>query len=477
MLAHPEESLFADGRALSDLVQGVTLEVIGEGSMGPLTPRMKQLAKQRQSDIHYDVDWTTFGEYMEKLQRRGIAPNVASFVGAGTVRSALLGESDVQPTSRQLNAMKALVRQAMEEGALGLTTALIYSPNDYAKTPELIAPAGESARCGGIYSAHMRSEGDRIFEAVQETIQIARASGAPAEIYHLRKLRRTCPKSCMIGPNSCGSSRMNQQTLAGFEKYGKTTRRAPFLAEMEQVVPWKTLCALIEPFYPKGGNGEGGRPPVPLERMLRIPLLQLWFNLSEPAVEEALYDSAAVRQFAGIDLGHEAARDETTVCKFRHLVEKHKLGEVLFKGVNRHLHEQGIKVSRGTIVEASIISAPSSVADSLALPHLLHGKETRVSGDQAYRGQAELIRQRAPRAKDFTNRRYRWNGQVDEIERRKNRIGSKIRSRVEHAFWVIKGLFGFAKVRYRGLAKNLHRLPVTCALANLFMVRRRLLTG
>jgi N-acyl-D-amino-acid deacylase len=186
MLAHPEESLLADGRALSDLSQGVTLEVMGEDSMGPLTPHMKELAKQRQSDIHYDIDWTTLGEYLDKLQKRGIAPNVASFVGAGTVRTNVLGEADVQPTQDQLHAMEALVHQAMEEGALGVTTALIYSPNGYAKTPELMALASESARCGGMYIAHMRSEGDRLIEAVQETVAIARVSGAPAEIYHLK---------------------------------------------------------------------------------------------------------------------------------------------------------------------------------------------------------------------------------------------------------------------------------------------------
>ena len=186
MLAHPEESLLADGRALSDLSQGVTLEVLGEDSMGPLTPHMQELAKQRQSDIHYDVDWTTLGEYLDKLQKRGIAPNVAAFVGAGTVRTNVLGEADVQPTQEQLHAMEALVHQAMEEGALGVTTALIYSPNGYAKTPELMALASESARCGGMYIAHMRSEGDRLIEAVQETVAIARASGAPAEIYHLK---------------------------------------------------------------------------------------------------------------------------------------------------------------------------------------------------------------------------------------------------------------------------------------------------
>lgn len=186
MLAHPEVSLLHDGRALSDLRQGVTLEVLGEDSMGPLSAEMKRLAVKRQGDIHYDVDWTTLGEYLGKLEKRGIAPNVASFVGAGTVRTYVLGERDVQPTEGQLGQMRQLVRQAMEQGAVGVTTALIYAPNTYAKTPELIALATESARCGGIYSAHMRSEGDRLIEAVQETIEIAKASGAPAEIYHLK---------------------------------------------------------------------------------------------------------------------------------------------------------------------------------------------------------------------------------------------------------------------------------------------------
>jgi N-acyl-D-amino-acid deacylase len=186
MLAHPEVSLLADGRALSDLRQGVTLEVIGEDSMGPLNAQMKALKTQREGDVRYTIDWTTLGEYLERLEHRGIAPNVASYVGAGTVRTYVLGESDVQPTPAQLGEMRALVRQAMEEGALGLTTALIYAPNEYARTPELIALASESARCGGIYSVHMRSEGDRLLEGVAETVDIARASGAPAEIYHLK---------------------------------------------------------------------------------------------------------------------------------------------------------------------------------------------------------------------------------------------------------------------------------------------------
>jgi N-acyl-D-amino-acid deacylase len=186
MLAHPEESLFADGRALSDLQQGVTLEVMGEFSMGPLNQKMKDLEVKREQDIKYPVTWTTLGEYLDVLERRGISPNVASFVGAPTVRTYVLGEGDVQPTPQQLEEMRTLVRSAMEEGALGVTTMLIYAPATYAKTPELMALAQESARCGGIYTTHMRSEGDRIEAAVQETIDIAKASGAPAEIYHLK---------------------------------------------------------------------------------------------------------------------------------------------------------------------------------------------------------------------------------------------------------------------------------------------------
>ena len=190
MLAHPEESLIADGRGLSDLAQGVTLEVMGEDSMGPLTPDMKKLGEQRQSDIKYPITWATLGQYLDMLQKKGISPNVASFVGAGTVRTNVLGEADVQPTPEQLGRMQALVKQAMEEGALGLTDALIYSPNTYAKTPELIELAKVSARCGGMYIAHIRSEGDRLQQAVQESIDIAEASGAPAEIYHFKQAGR-----------------------------------------------------------------------------------------------------------------------------------------------------------------------------------------------------------------------------------------------------------------------------------------------
>jgi IS5 family transposase len=304
-----------------------------------------------------------------------------------------------------------------------------------------------------------------------------------------------------------------QTTLAstGFEKYTKTTRRAQFLAEMERVVPWQALCARIEPVYPKAGNG---RPPVGVERMLRMYFLQHWFNLSDPAVEEALYDSPTLRAFVGIDLGQEPVPDETTVCKFRHLLEQHGLGRTLFDEVTQHLRAQGLAISTGTIVDATIIAAPSStknasgtrdpamhqtqkgrqwyfgmkghfgvdsqsklihsvevtpanIHDSHVLPWLLHGQERRVWGDSAYAGQAGMLSVCAPHARDFTHRRTG--------SRATNRWKSRIRARVEHPIGVIKRVFGFTKVCYRGLVKNRHRLVVACALANLFMVRKRLL--
>jgi IS5 family transposase len=316
--------------------------------------------------------------------------------------------------------------------------------------------------------------------------------------------------------------RPKQQTLAsgGFELYRKPTRREQFLAEMNAVVPWEKLSALVEPVYPKGEGA--GRPPVGLERMLRIHFLQHWFNLSDPSVEEALYDSRAMREFVGIDLGREPAPDESTICKFRHLLEAHELGPQILATVNAYLAQKGFKVTTGTIVDATIISAPSStknqdgqrdpemhqtkkgnewhfgmkahigvdsatkiihsvaataanVHDSHLLPALLHGKETRVWGDSAYQGQGKVIRTLAPKAKDFTHRRYRRAGKVDPVERRKNRSKSRVRARGEHPFLILKRVFGFAKVRYRGIAKNAERLNVACALVNLFQLRRRLL--
>jgi N-acyl-D-amino-acid deacylase len=192
MLSWATESLLVDGRGMSDLKQGVTLEVMGEGSsMGPLTPSMKQNMLSQQGDIRYPVPWTTLGQYLDHVVAGGIALNIASFIGAGTVRQYVVGGNDVDPTPAQLDQMRGLVHQAMREGAMGVGSSLIYAPDTYAKTPELIAITTEAAKCGGMYISHMRSEGDNLLPAVDELIRISKESGAPAEIYHLKEAGQT----------------------------------------------------------------------------------------------------------------------------------------------------------------------------------------------------------------------------------------------------------------------------------------------
>jgi len=187
MLSWSSESLLEDGRSQSEIRQGVTLEVMGEGwSMGPLNDEMKLRVVREQTDIKYDVTWTTLGEYLDHLAKRGVACNVASFVGATTVRIHELGYADRAPSPAELDRMRALVRQAMEEGALGVGSSLIYAPAFYARTEELIELCKAAAPYGGIYISHMRSEGARLLEAVDELIRIAREAGVPAEIYHLK---------------------------------------------------------------------------------------------------------------------------------------------------------------------------------------------------------------------------------------------------------------------------------------------------
>jgi IS5 family transposase len=314
---------------------------------------------------------------------------------------------------------------------------------------------------------------------------------------------------------------MRQQTFAsqvGFEKYGRKSRRELFLDEMNQVVPWAELEALVEPRYAKAGNG---RRPVGLGIMLRTYLVQQWFNLSDPGVEEALYESLALRRFVGVDLGVAPAPDETTICRFRHLLEKHDLGEEMLDTVNRHLDSKGIRIATGTIVDATIIHAPSStknasgerdpemhqtrkgnqwyfglkahigvdskegvvhsvctsaasVADKHMLPGLLHGEERKVWGDGGYQGQTEAIHQAAPHAQDMTCRRTKFKNYVDEEAKRKNTTKSKVRAKVEHVFRILKRVFGFDTVRYRGIAKNHNRLCACFALVNLYLHRKRL---
>jgi N-acyl-D-amino-acid deacylase len=191
MLSWANESLIADGRGQSDIRQGVTLEVMGEGvSMGPWNAEMKRLETEQQGDIRYPIEWTSLGDYLTYMERRGVSPNIASFVGATTVRVHELGEGDVDPTPAQLSRMRALVRRAMDEGAMGVGSSLIYAPAYFAETPELIALAREAADCGGLYISHIRDEGPRLLEAIDELIAISEASGAPAEIYHLKQSGR-----------------------------------------------------------------------------------------------------------------------------------------------------------------------------------------------------------------------------------------------------------------------------------------------
>ncbi len=307
---------------------------------------------------------------------------------------------------------------------------------------------------------------------------------------------------------------MKQMTLAGstgFEKHSRATRKAAFLTRMETLVPWAEFCALIEPHYPKAG---GGRPPIGIQRMLRMYLLANWFNLADEACEDALYDIPVFRDFCLIDLGRERVPDATTLLNFRHLLEQHEIGLALFAKVGELLLINGLKLSGGTIVDATIITAPSStknedkardpemhqtkkgnqwyfgmkvhvgvdsasglvhsasvtaanVHDSQQLPSLLHGEENRLYGDSAYANQKETLKTIAPNAKDFTNKRAYRNRPLTEADKRTNRRKSSVRSKVEHVFRPLKTLWGFAKARYRGLTKNANRVFAMLALVNL----------
>src|ERR1700721_2712874 len=272
---------------------------------------------------------------------------------------------------------------------------------------------------------------------------------------------------------------MKQQSLAGqavFEKDGRKSRQELCVEEMEGVVPWSAMETLVRPHYAKAGNG---RQPVGLSIMLRTYFVQQWFNLSDPGVEEALYESAALRRFVGVDLGVAPAPDETTVCRFRHLLEKHDLGGLMLEAVNVHLEARGIRIATGTIVDATIIHAPSStknksgerdpemhqtrkgnqwyfglkahigvdskegvahsvctsaasVADCHMMADLLHGEERKVWGDAGYQGQGETIREAAPHAQDMTCRRTKFKNYVDEEAKRKNTTRPTHGAKVKH---------------------------------------------
>jgi IS5 family transposase len=313
---------------------------------------------------------------------------------------------------------------------------------------------------------------------------------------------------------------MKQTTFASlaWNNKGKVTRRERFLAEMNAVIPWKRLLALIEPHYPKAGNGT---QPLPMERMLRIYFMQNWFNLSDPAAEDALYDSESMRRFAGIELAQDTLPDESTILRFRHLLEEHQLTEAIFAEVRSLLEEKRLLLKSGTIVDATIIAAPPSTknaekardpemhqtrkgkqwhfgmkahvgtdkrgivhslattdaaaADISQMHKLLHGKEREVFGDQAYWSETHRQSARARGIRYRVNRRGSSTRPLSDHQRFINQVRSKARARGEHAFHVVKRLWGFAKVRYRGLAKNTARLFTAFALANLYLLRRRLL--
>jgi len=305
-----------------------------------------------------------------------------------------------------------------------------------------------------------------------------------------------------------------------FANKKKLTRREQFLAEMDRVVPWARLSALVELHYPKG---ERGRPVMPLERMLRIYFMQQWFNLSDPAMEEALYDSASMRSFAGLDLADDGVPDETTILNFRHVLERHRLTEAMFAEVGALLAERGLMLRRGTIVDATIIEAPTSTknagqtrdpemsqtkkrnswyfgmkvhvgaqAHGLPLVHsvavgtaaenelgrlgeLLHGAERELYGDRGYWSKEDRRLCTKAGIAYRVQQRSRATQPLTEWQRQRNRRLASIRARVEHPFHVIKRLWGFAKVRYRGLYKNTVRVHALLALANLYLARRRLL--
>jgi IS5 family transposase len=311
----------------------------------------------------------------------------------------------------------------------------------------------------------------------------------------------------------------NQRTFASmaWQAKGKVTRRERFLAEMDGVIPWTRLLGLIAPHYPKAGNG---RQPLGMEKMLRIYFLQQWFNLSDPQAEDAIYDSESMRRFVRVELGDEVVPDESTILRFRHLLERHGLTQAIFDSITGLLEERRLLLRSGTIVDATIIAAPSStknasatrdpemkqtrkgknwhfgmklhigadkrgivhtvratnaaVADITQLPDLLHGQEREVFGDQAYWKEDDRafleswgVRYRINRRPSRRPLSKRW--------RLINRARSRTRARGEHAFRIVKQLWGFAKVRYRGLAKNLARAQTMFALANLYQFWRELL--
>jgi IS5 family transposase len=315
---------------------------------------------------------------------------------------------------------------------------------------------------------------------------------------------------------------MKQTTFASlaFERKKKQTRRERFLLEMEAVVPWSELLAVIEPHYPKSGGR--GRPPMTLATMLRIYFLQQWYALSDPAMEEALYEIESMRRFSGLELADDALPDETTILKFRHLLEKHGLTAQMMKIINEVLEQRGLLVQGGTMVDATIIHAPPSTknkkrqrdpemhqtkkghqwyfgmkvhvgadvnsglvhtvsvtpanaADISQLPHLLRAEDKAVFGDKAYVNNE--LKRRARKAGVFWGVSLKASKRhpLTEANKRFNRQMSSIRARVEHVFRVIKRQFGYTKVRYKGIVKNAAQVFSLIGLSNLYLARRAMM--
>ena len=324
---------------------------------------------------------------------------------------------------------------------------------------------------------------------------------------------------CAVSIIGEACSLMKQTTFSSLAWNGKkkTTRREGFLAEMDRVIPWDLFIKRIEPVFPKAG---AGRHPHPLERMLRIHFMQIWFNLSDPQAEDSLYDIESMRRFARIELESDAIPDESTILRFRHLLEEHHLAEQLFADVRSSLEQRHLLLKAGTIVDATIIAAPPSTknadkardpemrqtrkgkqwhfgmkahigcdkrgivhslattdaaqADISQMHKLLHGQESEVYGDQAYWSQWHRAAALAKGIRYRINRRGSYTKPLTDHQRYINQVRSRCRARGEHAFNVVKRLWGYAKVRYRGLAKNTARLHTAFALANLYLLRRRL---
>ena len=398
MLSQEQESLFVDGRSESDLYQGVTLEVMGEGdSMGPLTDAMAARNTAHEEDVKYPIDWRTLGQYLEGRERSGVSLNLASFVGAATVRDFVLGEGDVEPTEQQLHQMRGLVHQAMEEGALGVSSALIYAPAIFAKTDELAALATEAGDCGGIYITHMRSEADKLLEAVDETISIARQSGAPAEIYHLK--------------------------AAGKSNWSKLD---PVIAKVEAARASGVRITANMYTYTAGGTGLDATMPA----WVREGGLEAWIQrMKDPAIRARLAREMDDPQAGYENLYLKAGADGMILAQFKNDTLKPLIGKTLTE-VARTRHESPQETIMDLVIEDGsrvgvifFVMSEDNVRKETALPWMSFGSDAEAptpegvflksnSHPRAYGNFAKLLAQyvRTDHAVTLTDAIHRLTG-------------------------------------------------------------------